>query len=101
MSTPRHTEDVRRHYDRTAGRYNRQIKLFERILFGDGRQWVCSRATGEVLEIAVGTGRNLPHYPDGVRVTGWPADSDPIVLNAPYGDNFTVMLILTGQLKPV
>ena len=25
---------------------------------------------GEVLEIAVGTGRNLPHYPDDVRLTG-------------------------------
>lgn len=70
MSSPQQTEDVRRHYDRTSGRYNRQIALFERILFGDGRQWVCSRATGEVLEIAVGTGRNLAHYRDGVPVTG-------------------------------
>jgi peptide/nickel transport system substrate-binding protein len=38
---------------------------------------------------------------DGVRVTGWPSDSDPIVQNAPYGDNFTIMLLLTGQLRPV
>jgi peptide/nickel transport system substrate-binding protein len=37
---------------------------------------------------------------DGVRVKGWPADTDPIVLNAPYGDNFTIMLLLTGQLTP-
>src|SRR5262249_41138245 len=35
-----------------------------------------------------------------VRVAGWPPDSDPILQNAPYGDNFTVMLLLTGQLKP-
>ena len=35
-----------------------------------GRQWTCSRARGEVLEIALGTGRNLPHYPPGVRLTG-------------------------------
>ena len=64
------TEQVRRHYDDTAPRYNRQIKLFERVLFGDGRSWVCSQARGDVLEIAVGTGRNLRHYPDGVRLTG-------------------------------
>ena len=64
------TEQVRRHYDDTAPRYNRQIKLFERVLFGDGRSWVCSQAQGDVLEIAVGTGRNLRHYPDGVRLTG-------------------------------
>ncbi|HLZ26969.1 MAG TPA: ABC transporter substrate-binding protein [Chloroflexota bacterium] len=38
---------------------------------------------------------------EGVRVKGWPADSDPIVLNAPYGDNFAIMLLLTGQLTPV
>ena len=38
---------------------------------------------------------------EGVRVKAWPADSDPILLNAPYGDNFTIMLLLTGQLTPV
>jgi peptide/nickel transport system substrate-binding protein len=38
---------------------------------------------------------------EGLRVTGWPADSDPIVQNAPYGDNFAVMMLLQGQLKPV
>lgn len=37
---------------------------------------------------------------EGLRVKAWPPDSDPIILNAPYGDNFTVMLLLTGQLTP-
>jgi peptide/nickel transport system substrate-binding protein len=37
---------------------------------------------------------------EGVRVKAWPPDSDPIILNAPYGDNFTIMLLLTGQLTP-
>jgi peptide/nickel transport system substrate-binding protein len=37
---------------------------------------------------------------EGVRVQAWPPDSDPIFRNAPYGDNFTVMLLLTGQLTP-
>jgi ubiquinone/menaquinone biosynthesis C-methylase UbiE len=64
------TEGVREHYDKTAPKYNRQIKFFEKILFGDGREWVCSQAQGDVLEIAVGTGRNLRHYPDAVRLTG-------------------------------
>src|SRR2546430_1106059 len=66
----RTTEGVRRYYDKTAREYNRQVKFYERILFGDGRHWVCSQAQGDVLEIAVGTGRNLRHYPDGVRLTG-------------------------------
>jgi ubiquinone/menaquinone biosynthesis C-methylase UbiE len=64
------TERVRRIQDKEAPRYDRQISFFERILFGDGRRWVCSQAEGDVLELAVGTARNLPFYPDDVRVTG-------------------------------
>jgi peptide/nickel transport system substrate-binding protein len=37
---------------------------------------------------------------EGDRVDGWPADDDPIMLNAPYADNFTVLLMLQGRLKP-
>ncbi len=64
------TERVRRIQDKTAPRYDRQISFFERVLFGDGREWVCSRAEGDVLELAVGTGRNLPFYRNDVRLTG-------------------------------
>ena len=64
------TEAVRRVYEREAANYDRNVKLPERLLFAGGREWVCARAEGEVLEIAVGTGLNLPHYPDGVRLTG-------------------------------
>jgi ubiquinone/menaquinone biosynthesis C-methylase UbiE len=63
------TERVRALQDKEAPRYDRQISFFERLLFEGGREWVCSQAEGEVLELAAGTGRNLPHYPDGVRLT--------------------------------
>jgi ubiquinone/menaquinone biosynthesis C-methylase UbiE len=63
------TERVRRVQDKGAPGYDRQISFFERILFGDGRAWVCSQARGRVLELAVGTARNLPHYPDEVEIT--------------------------------
>jgi ubiquinone/menaquinone biosynthesis C-methylase UbiE len=65
----RETDRVRQIYEKEAGRYDLQISFFERLLFGGGREWVCSQARGDVLEIAVGTGRNLPHYPDGIRLT--------------------------------
>ncbi|GAA1802211.1 class I SAM-dependent methyltransferase [Planosporangium flavigriseum] len=42
----------------------------DRRFFGDTRHWVCSQATGDVLEVAIGTGLNLAHYPDGARLTG-------------------------------
>lgn len=64
------TGQVRRIYDREAARYDQAIRLSEKLLFGGGREWVCSRARGDVLEVALGTGRNLPFYPEGVRLTG-------------------------------
>jgi ubiquinone/menaquinone biosynthesis C-methylase UbiE len=64
------TERVRRLQDKDeAPRYDRQISFFERVLFGGGREWVCSQAEGDVLELAAGTARNLEHYPPGVEIT--------------------------------
>jgi ubiquinone/menaquinone biosynthesis C-methylase UbiE len=64
------TARVRGIMDRLAPRYDRQIGLSEKFLFGRVREWACSRARGEVLEIAIGTGRNLPYYPRDVTLTG-------------------------------
>lgn len=64
------TERVRVVQDKEAPRYDRQMNFFDRVLFADGRQWACSHARGDVLEIAIGTGRNLAHYPAGTRLTG-------------------------------
>lgn len=63
-------ERVRGQWQRYASRYDRDMRFLERRLFGDGREWVCSQASGEVLEVAIGTGRNLPWYPAEVRLTG-------------------------------
>jgi ubiquinone/menaquinone biosynthesis C-methylase UbiE len=64
------TERVRRIWEKLAPRYDKDIMRFEKILFSGGREWVCSQARGEVLDIGVGTGRNLEHYPKGIRLTG-------------------------------
>ncbi|HEX6967425.1 MAG TPA: class I SAM-dependent methyltransferase [Micromonosporaceae bacterium] len=67
-------EDARakalRVWEGMAPRYDRDMAFLERTLFSGGREWVCSRATGRVLEVAVGTGRNFPYYPPGVSITG-------------------------------
>ena len=68
--TRRETERVRRLQDKEAPRYDGQMRIFDRLLFEGGREWACSRAQGQVLEIAVGTGRNLPHHRDDVTLTG-------------------------------
>lgn len=53
---------VRRLYDESAAGYDRKIRIPERLLFADGRQWAARLATGRTLEVAVGTGRNLAFY---------------------------------------
>lgn len=73
------SERLRRYWDKQAPRYDKQIAFFERVWFGDGRQWVSSQATGDVLEVAIGTGRNLSFYPPGIRLTG--IDLSPAMLD--------------------
>src|SRR5436309_14475196 len=63
------TKRVRAVQDKQAAKYDRQISFFERILFGDGRAWVCAQARGKVLELACGTARNLPFYPHDIQLT--------------------------------
>src|SRR3977135_3954336 len=69
MASSGESQRVRDIFEREAPKYDRQIGFFEKVLFGGGREWVCSQAEGEVLEIAAGTGRNLPFYPPSVRLT--------------------------------
>ena len=67
---PNETDRIRRIFDKQAPKYDRTMARFERLLFAGTRRWACSRAEGDVLEIAVGTARNLDYYPEGTALTG-------------------------------
>lgn len=69
-STMDRTARWHRYWDKKSRNYDKEMKFFDRHLFGDSRSWACGQATGEVLEVAVGTGLNLEAYPHDVTLTG-------------------------------
>lgn len=60
----------RRYWDQHAAGYDRGIGLIERRVLRDSRSWACGQATGRTLEVAIGTGLNLPRYPPGIDLVG-------------------------------
>ncbi len=62
------TEVIRRRYNRIAGLYDLLEARMERAVF-KWREGIIKKASGSILEIGVGTGKNLPYYPDSAEVT--------------------------------
>lgn len=75
------TASVRRKYDRNARFFDRM----DRMVQDDWRRQVTARATGRVLEVGVGTGKNLPFYRSETtaKVTG--IDLSPGMLSVARG----------------
>lgn len=64
------TDHTRSRYDAAAPIYDLLEWPVERWLYRSWREQLWAKVEGpEVLEIGVGTGRNIPYYPDEVRVT--------------------------------
>ena len=66
---PRTTEEVRQAYDENASIYALFEPIAEYLGLRRLRRRLLQQARGEVLEVAVGTGANLPHYPADCRIT--------------------------------
>src|SRR3954451_8499540 len=64
------TERQRRGWDKSAASYDGQMDFVERLLGRGDREWLGERATGRVLEVAIGTGRSLPFYVTATSLTG-------------------------------
>lgn len=64
------TSRTKARYDRIAPVYDLMETIVERLAFRGWRRRLWSQVEGErVLEVGVGTGKNLPHYPAGTHVT--------------------------------
>ncbi|MCA1693972.1 MAG: class I SAM-dependent methyltransferase, partial [Actinobacteria bacterium] len=88
------TARVRRLYDRDAPRYDRNMGLTERLV-GDRRRRLVADLSGDVLEVAVGTGATLPHYRPGTRVTGIDLSDEMLARAArrPHDEGVSVTLV--------
>jgi len=63
------TRKVQRRYRRIAGVYDRQEALMERLLFARLRHSLWLQVKGQtVLEVGVGTGKNVAYYPADTRM---------------------------------
>jgi len=67
----RATKLARSRYDRIAPIYDLHDAPIEWLVYSRWRRRLWSQVEGEkVLEVGVGTGKNLTYYPNGVAVTG-------------------------------
>ena len=62
-------------YNRISYIYDMMESLVEYLMFGKWRKQILSDLSGLVLDIGVGTGKNLKYYPDNCKVVGMDVSS--------------------------
>lgn len=73
-------ERQREVWRKQAAGYDRAMGFWEWALFRGVRPWLCSQARGNVLDLAVGTGRNFDYYPADVHLVGIDLSPEMIAL---------------------
>lgn len=63
-------EDLEKKFDRTSRVYDLVDYPFERFRYRKLRRRIWQGLTGRILDAGVGTGCNIPFYPDGTEVVG-------------------------------
>ncbi|WP_028992158.1 class I SAM-dependent methyltransferase [Thermoanaerobacter thermocopriae] len=97
------TEIIRKRYDRAAKYYDRIENMMEKRWMSKWRKELFNHVKGhDVLEIGVGTGKNMPYYPKDINITA--IDFSPKMLEKAIaranklGLNITLKLMDVQQL---
>lgn len=65
----KYTETIKKRYNRIARFFDLFESMMERGKMGEWRKMVWQQTKGKVLEVGVGTGKNIQYYPEGIEVT--------------------------------
>ncbi len=65
----KHDDAIRKRYDRASLFYDIMEAPMEMMAFEEWRIQLMSELKGKVLEVGVGTGKNIAFYPDGLDIT--------------------------------
>ena len=63
------TEKIRKRYDRTARFYDLMGYMMEKGKMSEWRKSIWKEAQGKVLEVGVGTGKNIEYYSENADIT--------------------------------
>lgn len=81
-------------------RYNRVARIYDLLegpmetLFSKWRNDLLKNAKGKVLEAGIGTGKNIPYYPKGIKLTGIDFSNKMIEqARKKYGDQAQIELL--------
>jgi ubiquinone/menaquinone biosynthesis C-methylase UbiE len=81
MSEPHLTQlEISQKYERFARWYDWVEGIPEVLGVNRLRQRIVQRASGKVLEVAIGTGKNLQYYQSGCRITGVDASTEMLTI---------------------
>ncbi len=65
----RQTKRIKKKYNRVSRIYDVLQKPMDKMVFKNVRHEIMDALTGRVLEVGVGTGKNIKHYPDNLDIT--------------------------------
>lgn len=64
------SNQIKNRYNRVARCYDLMEKPMEKGKFSKWRRELTREVTGNTLEVGIGTGKNIPYYPEDVKLTG-------------------------------